>query len=121
MTDGAVKKKVLIVSLSQVSALLLHAVYTTYTLHSHWLEGRTGHLIPRIPLCTFAETVYLIGLIPVFLYQQLGHNLLGLEEKMPFLPLMLISVYCGLGVLYAWLKYYQFILLNPRKGKKKTN
>ncbi|KAG7170023.1 dolichyl pyrophosphate Glc1Man9GlcNAc2 alpha-1-3-glucosyltransferase-like [Homarus americanus] len=105
----------------KVFAFLLHAVYTTTVLYNHWMEGRISPLIPRIPLCSLAETVYLIGLIPVFLYEQLGHSMFGLEEKMPFLPLMLISVYCGLGVMYAWLKYYNFVLLNTRKGKKKNH
>nr|XP_053642871.1 probable dolichyl pyrophosphate Glc1Man9GlcNAc2 alpha-1,3-glucosyltransferase [Cherax quadricarinatus] len=103
-----------------VCAVLLHAVCTTYILHSHWLEGRMSPLFLRIPLCNLGETVYLLGLIPLFFYQQLGHDMLDRERKMPFLPLMLISVYCSVGVMYSWLKYYNFVL-NPRKGKKKSH
>lgn len=104
----------------KVCAVLLHAVCTTYILHSHWLEGRMSPLFLRIPLCNLGETVYLLGLIPLFFYQQLGHDMLDRERKMPFLPLMLISVYCSVGVMYSWLKYYNFVL-NPRKGKKKSH
>lgn len=104
----------------QVSVLLLHATYTTYILQCHWLEGKSNSLVPRIPLCNMAETLYLLGLIPVFLYQQVGHRLLGLDGKLPFLPLLLISVYCSVGTIYLWLKYY-FIVMNPKKSKRKTN
>ncbi|XP_069186852.1 dolichyl pyrophosphate Glc1Man9GlcNAc2 alpha-1,3-glucosyltransferase isoform X1 [Procambarus clarkii] len=104
----------------KVCALLLHAVCTVHILHGHWLEGRMSPLIPHIPLCNFTETVYLFGLIPIFFYQQLGHNMLDPKGKMPFLPLMVISVYCSVGVMYSWLKYYNFVL-NPRKGKKKAH
>ncbi|XP_042880305.1 probable dolichyl pyrophosphate Glc1Man9GlcNAc2 alpha-1,3-glucosyltransferase [Penaeus japonicus] len=105
----------------KVTALLLHAIFTGYTLLNYWLPGKNTGLIPRIPLCSIAETTYLLGLVNIFLYQQVGHQLLGLQEKMPFLPLMLISVYCGVGVTYCWLKYYRSILSSAKKGKKKSH
>ena len=56
------------------------------------------------------EKVYLSGIIGLQIFYSFGAKLLGIEEKLPFLPLMLISTYCALGVIYAWILYLQFCL-----------
>ncbi|KAL5560624.1 hypothetical protein UlMin_036835 [Ulmus minor] len=48
------------------------------------------------------EKSYLVGIIIVELWGQFLHPLL-LGNKLPFLPLMLISIYCALGVIYSWI------------------
>jgi hypothetical protein len=45
--------------------------------------------------------VYLVGLVVVELYCTLGHRVL-LGDRLPFVPLMLTSVYCALGVTWVW-------------------
>jgi alpha-1,3-glucosyltransferase len=44
---------------------------------------------------------YLAGLVVLELYCTLGHKAL-LGERLPFVPLMLTSVYCAVGVTWAW-------------------
>ncbi|XP_066980421.1 dolichyl pyrophosphate Glc1Man9GlcNAc2 alpha-1,3-glucosyltransferase isoform X1 [Macrobrachium rosenbergii] len=105
----------------KVLVLILHALITTHTLQSHWDLGKSNHLLPQIHLCSGPETFYVAGLIPLFMYYEFGHRILGLAEKLPFLPLMLISVYCALGIFYAWINYYCFVLSAPKKGKKKIH
>jgi ALG6, ALG8 glycosyltransferase family len=59
--------------------------------------GASGPLpAPRL------ERLYLYGLVPLEVYGLLHGWLLG--GQLPFLPLLLVSVYCALGILWAWLK-----------------
>jgi hypothetical protein len=45
--------------------------------------------------------LYLAGFVVLELYCTLGHRFL-LGERLPFVPLMLTSVYCALGVTWVW-------------------
>jgi hypothetical protein len=52
---------------------------------------------------------YLLGLVPLEAYCAFGHRLLcgavfGDGGRLPFLPLLLTSVYCAVGLVAAWLK-----------------
>ncbi|OAY75378.1 putative dolichyl pyrophosphate Glc1Man9GlcNAc2 alpha-1,3-glucosyltransferase [Ananas comosus] len=44
---------------------------------------------------------YLFGLVAVELYGQLFHPYI-FGSKLPFLPLMLVSFYCAIGMMYSW-------------------
>lgn len=48
------------------------------------------------------ERSYLAGLIVVEIWGQFLHPLL-FGDKLAFVPLMLISVYCALGITYSWI------------------
>ena len=48
------------------------------------------------------EYVYLCGLVPLELYCLVGHRLIFGSSRLPFLPLLLTSVYCSGGVVYCW-------------------
>lgn len=88
----------------------LFLIYTAYAFYS------LSSLYPfqfckcTLPLLNIFESSYLLGLIPLFFYENFIHSIIGLEEKLPFLPLMLTSVYCSLGVIYSWLKYYIYFM-----------
>lgn len=45
---------------------------------------------------------YLLGIILVELFGQFLHPLL-LGNKLPFLPLLMISTYCAFGIMYSWI------------------
>lgn len=45
---------------------------------------------------------YLLGLVAVEIWGQFLHPLI-LGDNLPFLPLILISVYCAIGVFYSWI------------------
>ncbi|XP_041973157.1 probable dolichyl pyrophosphate Glc1Man9GlcNAc2 alpha-1,3-glucosyltransferase [Aricia agestis] len=63
-----------------------------------------------LPMLGRIESLYLYGLMVVFLYDNVLHAAWGLDKTLPFLPLMLTSVYCSIGVLYFWLTYYYYFL-----------
>ena len=68
---------------------------------------------------TTMEHMYLWGIGVLFLFVEFVHPVMFVKihpttgEKtlsMPFLPLMLMSIYCALGLMYAWyLSYKQYI------------
>lgn len=97
--------------LPQVTALLLHALFTVQVLRGQWGQ----------PLLRAVETLYLLGLVPLFLLLEMGLGRLGLGEGLPFLPLMIVSVYCALGVTYSWVKFSYLVLWGSRKLKRKSN
>ena len=76
--------------------------------------------ILRLPLLSVAESIYLLGIIPVEIYNMFLHNCLGFAQKLPFLPLMITSLYSAIGVTYCWLKFY-YLTFEDRPKKVKTN
>ena len=60
----------------------------------------------------FVEKVYLVGLLVVEIWAQFLHPFI-LGGKFPFVPLMLISTYCSLGVMYSWIWQLRWILKPP--------
>lgn len=48
------------------------------------------------------ERIYLWGFIPIELYCSFGHGAV-LGSRLPFLPLLLTSLYCALGNSWVWL------------------
>jgi alpha-1,3-glucosyltransferase len=67
-----------------------------------------------LPLLNSLESIYIVGLIPLEVWNSAIFPLLGISEKLPFLPLMLISVYCSFGVIYSWVKFYKISLADTK-------
>lgn len=56
-----------------------------------------------------SATAFLLGLVAVECYNQLVHHLL-FTDALPFVPLMLVSVYCSLGLFWFWVEQlYQML------------
>ncbi|XP_045204959.2 probable dolichyl pyrophosphate Glc1Man9GlcNAc2 alpha-1,3-glucosyltransferase [Mercenaria mercenaria] len=71
-----------------------------------------------LPLLSTPETLYLLGIVPLELYNSVIHNSLGLAYKLPFLPLMLTSIYCAIGVIYCWIRFYWITFYKKSKQKQ---
>ncbi|KAG4305997.1 hypothetical protein PORY_000907 [Pneumocystis oryctolagi] len=57
----------------------------------------------RVFLLNRASSIYISMFIPLLMYTTFFHDLIfGLTEKYQYLPLMLISTYCSLGILCSW-------------------
>lgn len=74
------------------------------------VKGGRRVRVLRLPMLRQTESLYLYGLIVLCVYDNGIHALWGLDKSLPFLPLMLTSVYCSLGVIYVWLRYYYYFL-----------
>ncbi|XP_044727314.1 probable dolichyl pyrophosphate Glc1Man9GlcNAc2 alpha-1,3-glucosyltransferase [Chrysoperla carnea] len=87
--------------------VLLLLIYTTFVYYTIRKIRE-----PIIRVLNLMELFYIIGLIPLFIYEHVLHFMLKFDEKLPFLPLMLTSVYCSLGVIFFSIRYYvQFLTI----------
>lgn len=56
------------------------------------------------------KSLYLLGFVGVLVYEPFVQHWLGLADRYSFLPLMLVSCYSALGVVYFWFTYYRTFL-----------
>ncbi|XP_057980938.1 probable dolichyl pyrophosphate Glc1Man9GlcNAc2 alpha-1,3-glucosyltransferase [Malania oleifera] len=52
---------------------------------------------------------YLLGLLVVEIWGQVLHPFL-LGDRLPFVPLMFISIYCAIGIMYSWFWQLRWII-----------
>lgn len=83
--------------------LILHTATT--------IQGLKYSVVMPKRILNAAETWYCCGLIFVAVYTELIHgHVLDLHSKLPFVPLMLNSIYCSIGLIYCFLGFaYQFL------------
>ncbi|XP_078369889.1 dolichyl pyrophosphate Glc1Man9GlcNAc2 alpha-1,3-glucosyltransferase-like [Oculina patagonica] len=60
----------------------------------------------KLPIVEWYEACYLYGLVFLEFYCSAVHPFTVFAVKLPFLPLMLTSVYCAVGVVWAWIVFY---------------
>ena len=72
-------------------------------------KGRARAVATVLCLRERLENVYLCGLVFLELCVQVVHPLVC-GERLPFLPLMAISVYSAVGMVYVWLALLHSIL-----------
>lgn len=65
------------------------------------------------------EIIYSAGILILPLYEFVIQYALKLDQKLPFMPLMLTSVYCSTGMIYFWLKFYLEYIFEKEKKKTK--
>lgn len=108
-------------SLLCVKVLLL-LLYSFYAFHSLYKIYPLSICSYSLPLLNPLESVYILGLGVVFLYENVIHNLLSFTNELPFLPLMFTSAYCSIGIIYSWINYYiYFLKYNGVHVRAKTN
>uniref|UniRef100_A0A182QQX6 Alpha-1,3-glucosyltransferase n=1 Tax=Anopheles farauti TaxID=69004 RepID=A0A182QQX6_9DIPT len=91
--------------------LIKISLHVTYTAGSVLLLK----LLHRQTFFRTVEFLYLAGFPVLCAYEHLVHGAIGLRERLPFLPLLLTSVYCAVGVLYFWISY-QVTFLKTTSG-----
>uniref|UniRef100_A0A336MBL2 Alpha-1,3-glucosyltransferase n=1 Tax=Culicoides sonorensis TaxID=179676 RepID=A0A336MBL2_CULSO len=92
----------------------LYSAYTALTVIAF------NKLYHRRNLLKNHEIIYLYGLLGLFVYENFLHYILNFNIIFPFLPLMLTSVYCAIGVLYFWVVYYSNFLMIESGLKQKV-
>lgn len=65
------------------------------------------------PLLNRAELIYLGGFGALFAYENALQFVWRLDQRLPFLPLLMCSTYAALGVVYVWMRYYWRFLRMP--------
>ncbi|XP_005379878.1 PREDICTED: probable dolichyl pyrophosphate Glc1Man9GlcNAc2 alpha-1,3-glucosyltransferase isoform X2 [Chinchilla lanigera] len=94
--------------------ILLMLLFTIYSISSLMTLFRKEK-----PLFNWMETFYLLGLAPLEVCCEFVFPFTSWRLKYPFAPLLLTSVYCAVGVAYAWFRLYVSMLTGPRVGKTK--
>lgn len=94
--------------------IVLMLLFTTYSISSLKTLFRKEK-----PLFNWMETFYLLGLGPLEVFCEFVFPFTSWNLKYPFIPLLLTSVYCAVGITYAWLKLYVSVLTDPPVGKTK--
>lgn len=88
----------------KVVLLVLHVTLMWYGFSSQFSGAKYGGFVTR-----WIEKIYLVGFVVVEVWGQFLHPLI-FGDRLPFLPLMLISFYCALGMMYSWIWQLRFII-----------
>lgn len=75
----------------------------------------------RCPLVGCLESLYLLGVATVCVVCEIILPLSPLTARLPFLPLLLTSVYCAVGVTYCFIRLYASLLRTSEHSKTKTS
>ncbi|MCI4386597.1 hypothetical protein PGIGA_G00064230 [Pangasianodon gigas] len=79
------------------------------------LFSKAGWLVNSV------EAVYLLGLVPLELICEIVYPLTRWQQTLPFIPLLLTSVYCALGVVYCFIRLYLSVFTAPSSSKVKAH
>jgi len=105
----------------KVVMFLQVTIYSFWALHSYHKSPRESLSWFQLPFLNLLESLYIMGLLFLFLFNTLGLWALGLSDRLPFLPLLLTSVYCAVGVTYSWLLFYASALTALHDTTKKNS
>ncbi|KAL1110090.1 hypothetical protein AAG570_008168, partial [Ranatra chinensis] len=101
--------------------ILVYVIYSFYTYNSLSDLFGVRKNSCSLSLLSKVETLYILILAFLFMYENVIHKVLQLDVKYPFLPLMLTSVYCSIGLMYGTIKmYWLFLNANKNDHKQKT-
>lgn len=98
---------------TKVCLLVLFAMFCHQALSKiHSLDGPNA----KERLLQTIDLIYLLFIPLLLAYDTFASHLLNLHLRYPFLPLLLISTYCALGINYLFIKSY-FLVLNRNAGE----
>uniref|UniRef100_UPI0037E79902 dolichyl pyrophosphate Glc1Man9GlcNAc2 alpha-1,3-glucosyltransferase n=1 Tax=Semicossyphus pulcher TaxID=241346 RepID=UPI0037E79902 len=94
----------------KAALMLMFVIYSFTALRK--LHSGPGSLLHPL------ESVYLLGLVAVAIACEVIFPLSPWQQKLPFLPLLLTSVYCSVGVCYSFVRLYVSLLREEEKPKQ---
>ncbi|KAJ4825488.1 hypothetical protein Tsubulata_025507 [Turnera subulata] len=103
--------------------LILHSVLMWYGFSAQFTpaeksgeelksKGGSGSVVQKRGFhIGWAGKSYLFGLLLIEIWGQILHPLL-LGDKLPFLPLLLVSLYCAMQMMYSWIWQLRWIMMS---------
>ena len=99
--------------------VLLALIYSIYAFRNLPQLYNVKRSSLSFSLLSSMETLYILSLVPLFAYEHVFQYILGLDVKFPFLPLMLTSVHNAVGILYCYVRYYEYFLKMKDENHKR--
>ncbi|TSQ12706.1 putative dolichyl pyrophosphate Glc1Man9GlcNAc2 alpha-1,3-glucosyltransferase [Bagarius yarrelli] len=94
--------------------IFLMLMFTVFSFTSFKkIFSKSGWLVNSV------EAAYLLGLVPLELLCEIVYPLTNWQQTLPFIPLLLTSVYCALGVVYCFIRLYLSVF-NASNSKVKA-
>lgn len=100
------------VAIIKLSLLLTYILVHFNGIRYLWASMNRKHVLP------LHEIIYNLGFIALILYEFILQYAFNLDKRLPFLPLLLTSVYCSIGILYFWFRYYAAFLTDGNSNEK---
>ncbi|XP_054157959.1 probable dolichyl pyrophosphate Glc1Man9GlcNAc2 alpha-1,3-glucosyltransferase [Oppia nitens] len=100
----------LIYSIYSLKSLDIYHRISSFNTSKHYSNNDNTNSFFSIsfPLMNSIETMYLLGLISIQLIYSIGCPLFAIcHQSYPFIPLMLTSFYCSLGLTYCYYNYFR--------------
>lgn len=104
----------LFTSAETTTKILLMLAYSVFAFSSLGYIYKSNWSWRSLPLLNSLESLYIVGLIPLEVWNSAIFPFLDFSEQFPFLPLMLTSVYCSFGIVYSWIKFYKITLFDRK-------
>ncbi|KAJ8275839.1 hypothetical protein COCON_G00075910 [Conger conger] len=95
--------------------VLLMLLFSLYSFTSLKMLFRHEGSLLSVP-----EAVYLTGLIPLEVFCEFVYPWTTWQQTLPFIPLLVTSVYCALGVSYSFIMLNVLLLRTENTGKNKS-
>uniref|UniRef100_A0A1B0FMS8 Alpha-1,3-glucosyltransferase n=1 Tax=Glossina morsitans morsitans TaxID=37546 RepID=A0A1B0FMS8_GLOMM len=99
--------------------------YSLYLAYMTFMDAQMLRFYKTPPIMNVWEDLYIDGFVLLPLYDHVISPAMSLNEKLPFLSLLLTSVYCSVGVLYVFVRYYLYALdlkfAFKQKGKRELS
>lgn len=102
-------------TVSKLSMSLLYGIFCFLSLQHLHRNSLQDNLVMELPMLSFLETLYIIGLLVSEVYIDYIHQFMPYAENLQFMPLMLSSAFSACGVTWCWLKLY-YAILSDRSG-----
>ncbi|KAG8456735.1 hypothetical protein GDO86_002498 [Hymenochirus boettgeri] len=97
----------------KVLLMLIFTVFSVSSLRSMFRRDRR--------LLTPIDVLYLCVLVPLFIFCEIVYPLTSWQQQFPFVPLLLISVYCAVGVTCSWIRLYLSVFTNSDTSENKKS
>lgn len=94
--------------------ILIHTTYCCKYLANLFHEEVKS--VIQLPLLSLVESLYVFGFVPI---SMLTCVISYVFPQMLFMPLLITSAYCSVGIIYCWATYYVYFMTKHEENHKR--